>query len=188
MNKKMIFGIITLTVVCFLAFGFFQASKLKTIKIQKSVTIEGDEIQIFDMVRYLKNFPKWSPFYVQDPTQQIEVKGTDGTVGAQYHWVGNGGNDVGYQEIKKITPLKYIHMECDIQKPFVAKPVFEYHFSRQGKGVTVTQDFSLESGLVDAFFMWLFGAKAEMEKTNQQGMDLLKKVIEQHPIDALVQF
>jgi hypothetical protein len=36
----------------------------------------------------------------------------------------------------------------------------------------------LESALVDAFFLWLFGAKAEMEKTNQQGLDLLKKAVE----------
>jgi hypothetical protein len=26
--------------------------------------------------------------------------------------------------------------------------------------------------------MWLFGAKGEMEKTNAQGLDLLKKAIE----------
>lgn len=26
--------------------------------------------------------------------------------------------------------------------------------------------------------MWLFGAKAGMEKTNQQGLDLLKKAVE----------
>jgi hypothetical protein len=37
------------------------------------------------MVKYLSNFPKWSPFLVQDPAQKYEVKGTDGTVGAQYH-------------------------------------------------------------------------------------------------------
>ena len=44
--------------------------------------------------------------------------------------------------------------------------------------IEVKQDFRLESGLIDSFFMWLFGAKAEMEKTNQQGLDLLKKAVE----------
>jgi hypothetical protein len=69
-------------------------------------------------------------------------------------------------------------MKCDIQKPFVAKPTFDYYFTETANGIEVKQDFKLESGLVDAFFMWLFGAKSEMEKTNQQGLDLLKKAVE----------
>jgi hypothetical protein len=69
-------------------------------------------------------------------------------------------------------------MKCDIQKPFVAKPTFNYYFTETANGVEVKQDFKVESGLVDAFFMWLFGAKAAMEKTNQQGLDLLKKTVE----------
>jgi hypothetical protein len=69
-------------------------------------------------------------------------------------------------------------MRCDIKKPFVAKPTFDYYFTKTPGGIEVKQDFRLESGLVDAFFMWLFGAKAEMEKTNQQGLDLLKKAVE----------
>ncbi|EON79279.1 hypothetical protein ADIS_0204 [Lunatimonas lonarensis] len=69
-------------------------------------------------------------------------------------------------------------MKCDIQKPFVAKPTFDYYFTEIPNGIEVKQDFKLESGLVDAFFMWLFGAKSEMEKTNQQGLDLLKNAVE----------
>ncbi|MCU0399500.1 MAG: SRPBCC family protein [Algoriphagus sp.] len=151
---------------------------MKYIQIETNITIKGTSQQVFDMVKYLNNFPKWSPFLAQDPTQKYEVKGTDGTVGAQYHWDGNKGKDLGYQEIVSIDELNYISMTCDIQKPFVAKPTFEYYFTQTSKGVEVKQDFKLESGLVDAFFMWLFGAKAEMEKTNQQGMELLKKAVE----------
>ena len=78
---------------------------------------------------YLKNFTKWSPFYEVDPKQKTEVKGNDGQVGAQFHWNGNKGKDLGYQEIKEIKPLAYIRMECEIQKPFKANPTFEYSFS-----------------------------------------------------------
>ena len=69
-------------------------------------------------------------------------------------------------------------MKCDIQKPFVAKPTFDYYFSETASGIEAKQDFKLESGLVDAFFMWLFGSKAEMEKTNQQNLNLLKIAVE----------
>ncbi len=171
--------IVGIALVAFIGFGLFKARQLTSIQIIKSVTIQGSKEEVFDMVRYLKNFPKWSPFLAADPAQKYEVKGTDGLVGAQYHWDGNGGKDLGYQEIVKIDELKYIEMHCAIQKPFVAKPIFAYTFTETAAGVTVKQDFKLESGLVDAFFMWLFGAKREMEKTNMQGLMLLKKAIEQ---------
>lgn len=178
MNKKMIFAIIGAALAAFIGFGMFKANGLKSIQIVESVTIKGSKEEVFEMVKFLKNFPKWSPFLAEDPSQKYEVKGTDGAVGAQYHWVGNKGKDVGYQEIVKIDDFKFVGMQCDIQKPFVAKPTFDYSFTETADGIVVKQDFKLESGLVDAFFMWAFGAKAQMEKTNQQGLALLKKAVE----------
>jgi len=170
----MILTIIAVVFILFLGIGFYNASKLQDIHIQQTVHINADIQTTFDHVVFLKNFPKWSPFYEADPTQKTEVKGSDGQVGAQFHWDGNKGKDLGYQEIKEIKPLEYIKMECDIQKPFKANPTFEYSFSKNGNLVKVIQDFKLKSGLVDSFFMWLFGAKKDMEKMNARGMELLK--------------
>jgi hypothetical protein len=175
---KKVLSIIAIALVAFLGFGFFQASKLQKIQIVKTATINGSKKQVFEMVSNLKNFPKWSPFLVQDPSQKYEIKGTDGAVGSQYHWVGNKGEDVGYQEIVKVDTFAFVGKRCDIQKPFVAKPTFDYTFKETPAGIEVKEEFNLESGLVDAFFLWAFGAKSEMEKTNQQGLDLLKKSIE----------
>lgn len=175
---KMTLTIIGIILILFIGFGLYKASALKSIQIIKGVTIIGTKQEVFDMVRYLKNFPKWSPFLAEDPSQKYEVKGTDGTVGAQYHWDGNKGKDLGYQEIVKIDTFSYVGMKCNIQKPFVAKPTFEYYFTETASGIEVKQDFKVESGLVDAFFMWLFGAKAGMEKMNQTGLDLMKKAVE----------
>jgi hypothetical protein len=175
---KKIFLVIVIGLLIFLGFGFYKASGLQSIQIETSTTIKGSKQEVFDMVKNLNDFPKWSPFLVQDPTQKYEIKGTNGAVGSQYHWVGNGGKDVGYQEITKIEEGIYIGKKCDIQKPFEAKPTFEYSFSETAQGVTVKETFKLQSGLIDAFFLWIFGAKTEMVKTNQQGLDLLKKAIE----------
>ncbi len=174
----MIISVVAIGIVAFIGFGLYKASGLKSIQIVKKVTIKGSKQEVFDMVKYLANFPKWSPFLAEDPAQKYEVKGTDGRVGARYHWVGNNGKDVGFQEIAKIEEGKFISMQCDIQKPFVAKPTFEYHFTETANGIEVKQDFKLESSLPDTFFMWLFGAKAGMEKMNQTGLDLLKKASE----------
>jgi hypothetical protein len=178
MNKKMVIYIIIAVLIAFLGFGTYKANGLKSIQIVSKVTIQADQKRVFDMVKYLRNFPKWSPFLAQDPTQKYSVKGTDGTVGAQYHWDGNNGKDLGYQEIVSIDEGRFIGMRCDIQKPFVAKPSFNYSFIQTQEGIEVTQDFKVESALPDAFFMWLFGAKRDMEKMNRQGLDLLKKAVE----------
>ncbi len=175
---KKILLIIAIVLVAFIGFGLFQASKLQNLQIIKTVTIKGTQKEVFDMVRYLNNFPKWSPFLAVDPTQKYEVKGTDGTVGASYHWVGNGGEDVGHQTIMQIDTLKFIGMKCDIQKPFSAQPTFDYSFKETPNGIEVIQDFKLQSSLVDAFFLWAFGAVKDMENTNQQGLELMKKAVE----------
>lgn len=174
----MTLSIIGAALALFIGFGLYKTSQLTEIEITKSVTIFGTKQEVFNMVKYLDNFPKWSPFLVQDPSQKIEVKGTDGKVGAQYHWLGNKGKDVGYQEIVRIDELDFIGMQCDIQKPFQAKPTFDYTFSGSDGNVTVTQEFKLSSGLGDAFFMWLFGARKNIDATNEQGMQLLKKAVE----------
>ena len=177
-RKITLFILIAVALVAFIGFGFYKSSERTTIRIVKSITIKASKEDVFDMVRYLKNFPKWSPFLEQDPMQKYEVKGIDGTVGAQYHWNGNGGKDLGYQEIVKIDTFTFVGMKCDIQKPFEAKPTFDYTFKETPNGIVVTQEFSVESDKVAAFFMWVFGAKAEMEKTNQHGLELLKKSLE----------
>ena len=174
----MILIYIGIALLTFIAFGAFKASGLTEINIRKSVTIDAPQQEVFDMVRYLRNFPKWSPFLAQDPDQQYRVEGNDGVVGAKYHWEGNKGKDLGFQEIVEVKEYSFVGMQCDIQKPFKANPTFDYTFKESDKGVLVTQDFQLKSSLVNAFFMWLFGAKKEMEKTNAHGLKLLKKAIE----------
>ena len=174
MSLSIVIGLL----VASFSIAFGKTKKLRTINIQKEVVIKGTLDEVFDQVVYLKNFPHWSPFLEADPSQKIEIKGADGEIGAQYHWVGNKGKDVGYQEIKEIKPLEYIRIGCDILKPFAAQPVFEYSFLKMGDEVKVTQNFNLKSSSSDAFFMWLFGVKKKMEKTNERGLELLKISVE----------
>jgi hypothetical protein len=144
MKKKMIISTITIACIAFIGFGLYKASNLKSIQIVKTIKIQGTKQEVFDMVKYLNNFPKWSPFLADDPSQKYTVKGTDGTVGAQYHWDGNKGKDIGFQEIKKIEEGKFVGMACDISKPFVAKPTFDYYFTETLNGIEVKQDFKVE--------------------------------------------
>lgn len=175
---KMILYIIIAAIIAFLAYGFYQANKLTTIEITKQVTIDAPQQEVFDMVKHLKNYSKWSPFLEEDPEQKYEVKGQDGEVGVQFHWNGKGGKDIGYQEIVKINEPAFVGVQCTIEKPFKAKPTFNYSLSKTSRGILLTQEFRLKSGIGDAFFMWLFGAKKEMAKINERGLTLLKNYVE----------
>lgn len=169
-----ILGVVLVLLSAFLYVG----KRFQVIEIVKSVQIQASQQDVYEMISQLNNYPKWSPFLAQDPTQQYTVTGTDGTVGARYEWEGNKGKDVGFQEIVNLKPLEFIGIECTIQKPFRAHPVFEYRLTKQANTIAVEQKFKLESGLVDAFFLGVFGVKKEMEATNQQGLNLLKQACE----------
>ena len=114
MKTKMILTIVFIVLVLCIGYASFNASKLMTIDIKETVVIKGVMDKVFDEVKYFENFLNWSPFLAKDPTQQISVTGQDGTVGAQYHWEGNKGKDLGLQEIKEIQEGRYIKMQCDI--------------------------------------------------------------------------
>lgn len=174
----MVIGIISGAILLFLAIGIYHANRLRTIEIIRSVDIRAGQDEVYGMISLLGNYPKWSPFLAQDPTMRYEVKGTDGTVGASYHWEGNKDKDLGQQEIVKLEPYRFVGIQVQIEKPFKAGPTFEYTIKNTGEKTEVIQRFELRSGLVDAFFMWLFGVKKEMENTNQQGLELLKKASE----------
>ena len=174
----MIIYIIFAVALSFVLFGLYHANKLTLIEITKEVTIDGSQKEIFDMVKYLGNYPKWSPFLELDPEQKYELKGKDGKAGAQFHWNGNGGKDLGYQEILKLDEPNFVGIKCNIEKPFKSNPTFEYTFSCTSQGTLVTQHFKVESGLVSAFFMWIFGAKNEISTINARGLTLLKNYIE----------
>lgn len=70
--KKMILIIIAVALILFLGIGFYNASKLQHIHIQKTVNVQSEMRTTFDNVLYLKNFTKWSPFYEADPNQKTK--------------------------------------------------------------------------------------------------------------------
>lgn len=177
MKRKMTTAIVLISAVL-ICTALYNGNQLRIIEIEQRIAINATPEKVYSMISQLKNYPKWSPFLAQDPTQQYSVKGADGQVGAQYHWEGNKGDDLGYQEIASLVPNTRVGFLCVIQKPFKARPTFDYLIIPNANHVTVEQKFRLESGLVDAIFLWLFRVKPQMATTNQQGLALLKTACE----------
>ncbi|MEM6264489.1 MAG: SRPBCC family protein [Bacteroidota bacterium] len=170
-----------LTIACFLVFQFIAVPALaqKTIDITTTASIHATPEEAFELLTSLKRFPEWSPFIVSDPNQQNHVTGTDGQVGAVFHWEGVDEKSKGQQTLVAATGGTYVRMECEIEVPFEASPVFTYQIDQSPNGIVVTQHFSLPCSGFQRFMMKLFGVPKQVAETNALGMARFKELLEQ---------
>jgi hypothetical protein len=151
----------------------------KRISITSRQFIKAPKEKVYDQLRFMKNFPDWSPFKVQDPEQKFSITGNDGELGATFHWEGVKEKSKGLQKIIALQPNKQVDIQCDITEPFQANPTFSYSLHEKENGVEVVQQFDVAMPFPANVFGLLFGLKTKMKNTNEQGLDLLKKVTEQ---------
>lgn len=88
--KRILLGIVAL-IALFLIIALFVK---KDFAVERSITINKPNQEVFDYVKMLKNQKNWSTYSQADPEMKEFFKGTDGTVGAVYGWeskmMGNG--------------------------------------------------------------------------------------------------
>ena len=104
--KKILLGIVTLIALVLIIALFVK----KDFAVERSITINKSNQEVFDYVKMLKNQKNWSSFSQADPDMKEWYKGTDGTVGAVYGWeskmMGNGE-----QVITKIAEAERVDIE-----------------------------------------------------------------------------
>ena len=152
----------------------------KRISVRSTTFIKASKQQVFDQLRFMKNFPAWSPFLQQDPEQQFTVSGPDGQVGATYSWVGVKEKSKGSQQVVALRGNDAIKIQCTITEPFQANPVFDYTLVEKNDGVEVVQQFDVDMPVPANIFGMLLSLKDKMGATNQQGLALLKQVAEKN--------
>ena len=88
--KRILLGIVAL-IALVLSIALFVK---KDFAVERSITINKPNQEVFDYVKMLKNQKNWSTYSQADPEMKEFYKGTDGTVGAVYGWeskmMGNG--------------------------------------------------------------------------------------------------
>lgn len=157
----------------------------KRISVTNKQFIQASKQHVFDQLRYMKNFPKWSPFLVQDPEQTFTVSGQDGEVGATYSWEGVKEKSKGSQRVAKLKSTDEVVIECNITVPFQSNPTFTYSLTEKDAGVEVVQHFDTEMPVPSNIFGLLLNLKEKISTTNQQGLVLLKQVSEKEKTAAL---
>jgi hypothetical protein len=150
----------------------------KRISIRNTIFIQAAAPQVYDHLRFMGNFPNWSPFKAQDPEQKFSISGPDGALGATFHWEGVKEKSKGAQTVVALQPNHSVKIQCDITEPFQSKPTFTYNLAEQNGGVTLVQDFEVEMPVPANVFGLLFGLKSKIGATNLQGLNLLKQHLE----------
>lgn len=158
------------------------AKKDSHIHITSKQMIAADVNEVYDQIRYLSKFPSWSPYILEDPNQKYRITGTDGQIGATFHWEGVDVEGIGSQTIMSMEDNQTVKMRCDIITPFEAKPEFEYQLKSIDGGVEVTQNFNVAMPFPSNVFSYLFGIRAEMRKINELGLGRLKEVLEKEDL------
>jgi Polyketide cyclase / dehydrase and lipid transport len=150
----------------------------KRISITSTQFINAPKQQVFDQIRFMKNYPKWSPFKQQDPEQKFTISETDGQVGASFSWEGVKEKSKGSQKIVALDSNGVVKINCNITEPFQSNPTFNYTLTEKNAGVEIVQDFVAEMPVPSNIFGMLLGLKDKIAATNKQGLDLLKQVVE----------
>ena len=171
-------GIAVLALVALVGVLSLLAKNDKNITIVSTEFVKAPTNEVFDQIRYMRNFPNWSPYLVTDPNQKYKVTGNDGALGATFHWEGVDEEGIGSQTIVDIKTNQLVKMRCDIITPFEANPEFTYTLTEKNGGVEVAQAFNVEMPFPANVFSYLFGLRDEMRKTNELGLARLKEFVE----------
>jgi hypothetical protein len=113
---KTILIVVAAIIVILLAIPLFLD---KDYKVEREITINRSNQEVFDYVKMLKNQNDFSVWAKMDPNMKKDFKGTDGTVGFISAWESNHENvGKGEQEIKNIEQGKRIDYELRFKEPF----------------------------------------------------------------------
>lgn len=127
--------VILIFMILFLAIGFFLPSKLH---IEKKLFIKSTADQVFSQVNDLKNWEKWSPWFISDSSVKIQF--SDKTVGA--------GSSFSYQS------QKYGSGKISIVNSYpLDSIIFEMEFVDRGQALGKFIFTKIDTGIIVSWIM-----------------------------------
>ncbi|MGZ8558566.1 MAG: SRPBCC family protein [Chitinophagaceae bacterium] len=148
----------------------------KEYSIQREITINKPQQEVFDYVKYLKNQDNYSKWVMTDPAMKKDFRGTDGTEGFVYAWDSKNKNaGKGEQEITKITEGKRLDIEVRFEKPMegiAATPIETEAVSENETKVKwgMNGKNKYPMNLMNLFMDNMLGSDLETSLTNLKGI------------------
>lgn len=145
------------------------------IHVERTKSIDASVETIQPLITDFKKFETWSPWADIDPNATAEFKGTQGEVGAEFHWSGNDEIGTGYQKVTSITPER-IDLDLVFTSPWESESKVYYTFASEGGSTDVTWAYDGEMPMMASLFV-------DMEEVlggqYEKGLNSLKEKLEQ---------
>lgn len=85
--------------------------------VKRDIIINAPRQKVFNYIKLLKNQDEFNKHAMTAPDRKREFKGTDGTVGFVYAWIGDKNAGIGEKEIMAIVEGQRIVLEIRFVKP-----------------------------------------------------------------------
>lgn len=151
----------------------------KDYAVERSVTINKPESEVFDYIKHIKNQDQYSVWNQRDPQMKKTYTGTDGTVGFISAWEGNKDVGKGEQEITNITEGDRVDMKLRFKEPFEAED--DAYMATQGMGANQTNvkwGFKGKMAYPMNLMLLFMDMENMLGKDLQDGLNNLKTVME----------
>lgn len=152
-------------------------------KIVRSVVIGNTAEAIYRSVSRLDSFHRFSVWSRQDSGAVYTYTGTDGTVGASSSWKGSPLiSGEGRITITDLQPNRSVEHSIEFTRPRKGKARSVFTFTETNKATTtVSWTFLLSTPRPWNIFNMFYSMEKEMGKDFEEGLQMLKTVMEQHP-------
>jgi len=150
----------------------------KEARIERSIAINDSVHYVYDYMKNMKNMPSWLPWNELDPDMEVSYKGTDGEVGAQYHWKGNKNVGEGYQEITSIKPNERIDIKLVFIAPWESESDVYFLFQDLEGETVATWGYYEKLPIPKNVLMAALGMQKKLSRDFDKGLAKLKEVLE----------
>jgi hypothetical protein len=160
--------------------GFLSLMMATSQKIKRSITINAPAAVIFEQLKKLNNFSRFSVWGAQDSSIRYTLSGTDGTPGASIAWKGDPDiSGEGKIELVSLTPAHTITHTIHFSAPQKGKASSIFSILETEKNTTtVTWYFELHTPRPKNIFNLFFNLDKKMGKDFETGLAALKLFIE----------
>lgn len=146
----------------------------KKYRIERSIDIEAPQELVFEQIRLVKNYEKWSPWHDLDLNMKTSLEGEDGAVGTVYRWDGNEDVGQGSQRITAIGPNR-IDLEVTRLKPWESTSPMSFELQDKSPLTHVTWHFDLIVGFPWNGLAMFTDVQKQVGKDFERGLGNLKK-------------
>lgn len=134
----MFMAIASVVVVALAGLLVFAATKPRTFRVQRAMSIRASRETIFAVISDFRKWGLWSPWETKDPAMTRTFSGAASGTGSVYEWKGNKEVGQGRMEIIETVAPSKVTIKLDFIRPFEAHNFAEFTLDSQDRSTEVT--------------------------------------------------